>query len=81
MSGMEELRRAQNDLNEHILNHSYATLHEFYNLIGLPTTKYASEVGWNTSQLLEIKFSSCIAEDGRPCITIEYNAYPIRDYY
>lgn len=80
-SNMEALRKAQNDLNAVILNHQYATLHEFYKLIGLAPTKYASEVGWNTSQMCELKFSTVMSEDGRPCISIDYAPFPIRDYY
>jgi Family of unknown function (DUF6353) len=80
-SDMESLRKAQNDLNQMILHHSYATLSDFYELIGLPATVYSMEIGWNTSELCELKFSTCLAEDGRPCISVEYSAYPIRDYY
>jgi Family of unknown function (DUF6353) len=80
-SDMESLRKAQNDLNQMILHHSYATLSDFYELIGLPSTTYSMEIGWNTSELCELKFSTCLAEDGRPCISVEYSAYPIRDYY
>ena len=80
-SDMESLRKAQNDLNQMILHNSYATLSDFYELIGLPSTTYSMEIGWNTSELCELKFSTCLAEDGRPCISVEYSAYPIRDYY
>lgn len=80
-SDMEHLRKAQNDMNYQILNDTYATLHDFYKMIGLPPTRYSSEVGWSSSQLLEIHFATCLSENGRPCISIDYSSYPIRDYY
>lgn len=80
-SDMEALRKAQNDLNQMILHDSYATLYDFHTLIGLPPTAYSGEIGWNTSSMCELKFSTCLSEDGRPCISVEYAAYPIRDYY
>jgi hypothetical protein len=80
-SDMEALRKAQNDLNVVILNNQYATLHEFYKLLGLPATKYSSEVGWNSSELCDLRFSTVMSEDGRPCISIDYSPFPIRDYY
>lgn len=80
-SDMESLRKAQNDINQQIINNMYATLHEFYTLVGLPPTAYSSEVGWNASALCELTFSATLAEDGRPCIAIDYSPFPIRDYY
>jgi hypothetical protein len=80
-SDMESLRKAQNDLNHMIINNTYASLHEFYEMIGLKPTAYSSEVGWNSDDLLELKFTACMSEDNRPCISIEYSTFPIRGYY
>lgn len=79
-SDMEKLRKAQNDLNEQLINNVYASLGDFYNLIGLPATPYSEEVGWNTDKLLEITFSSVLI-DGVPCIALEYSVSPVRDYW
>lgn len=81
MSDMEKLRRVQNDLNHTILHYMYASLHDFYESIGLPPTKYSSEVGWTNDAMLDMKFSTCLSEDNRPCISIGYVTYPVRDYY
>lgn len=80
-SDMETLRKAQNDLNYVIIQQSYGTLHEFYEMIGLPPTPYSSEVGWTNLHPFELSFSAVLATDGRPCIAIDYAVYPIRDYY
>jgi len=80
-SNVEALRRAQNDINQQILSSNYATLHEFYELIGLPSTLYSSEVGWNNANMLDLEFSTVLSEDGKPCLSVNYRTYPIRGYY
>lgn len=80
-STMEDLKKAQNDLNYRILNDSYASLSDFYNLIGLSSTKYSDEVGWKSYEPLELQFSTTLADDMRPCLAINFNIEPIRNYY
>jgi Family of unknown function (DUF6353) len=79
-SNVESLRKAQNDINHAIIHDLYASLSDFYNKIGIPTTSYSNEVGWNLDDMLEIDFSAVIAEDGRPCICIDYKFSPVRGY-
>jgi hypothetical protein len=78
---METVRRAMNDINNKVNNHNYASLTDFYDLIGLPATSHSEEVGWNLDKLMDIEFSAVIAPDGRPCISLNYNNAPIRGYY
>jgi hypothetical protein len=79
-SDMESLRRAENSLNKLILDNMYASLNDFFELIGLPRTSYGEEVGWNLDHLMEIAYSSVLAEDGTPCISIGYKILPKADY-
>jgi hypothetical protein len=79
-SDMERLRQAQNDLNKLLIDNVYASLTDFYELIGLPGTPYSNEVGWNTENLLELSFSSTLAE-GVPCIAVDYSVTPVREYW
>lgn len=80
-SDMESLKKAQNDLNYRILHHSYASLSDFYERIGLPATSFSEEVGWSSDQQLELLFSTCLSQDGRPCIAIDFDVSPIRGYH
>lgn len=77
---VEALRRVQNDINAQIIESMYASLYEFYNLVGLPTTEYSYEVGWNIDNKLELEFSTVLSEDGRPCVSVGYHIWPIRGY-
>lgn len=79
-SDMESLKKAQNDLNYQVNNNYYASLSDFYDLVGLPRTETSDELGWNSDELLELDFSTTLASDGRPCLSFTYNAKPIRGY-
>ena len=75
-SDAETIRRAQNDINAIVINDMYATLTQFYDLIGLPPTAISSEIGWNTDRLLEVLFNVCLSEDKLPCLSISFSTSP-----
>lgn len=72
-SDMETLRKAQNDLNDKLLKHDYATMSDFYYMIGLPPTGVSSHHGWESTKQMALVFSTTLSDDNRPCITFEYN--------
>jgi hypothetical protein len=79
-SSMEDLKAAQNNLNYQINNNYYASLSDFFDLIGLERTKLSDEVGWNSDELLEVNFSTAITEHHKPCLVLDFKVVPIRDY-
>lgn len=72
-SSMEVLMSAQNKVNAKLLRNDQASLSDFYELIGIPETSDSDEVGWTTPQLMELKFSSVLSRDGRPCLVFNYD--------
>jgi len=80
-SSMEELKKAQNDLNHRILMDNHASLSDFYDMLGLEHTQDADDIGWNVDKLLEIEFSTCISPDQKPAISIRYRVEPIRGFH
>lgn len=70
---METLRRAENEMNAKMLQEDQATLSEFYDFIGLPHTSYSDYTGWNSYKLMELRFSTILSDDNRPCIAFEYS--------
>lgn len=69
----ETIRRAQNSLNDHLLKHDYASLDDFYYLIGLKPTSTSSEIGWKSTRLMELEITTVLSNDGRPCLAFDYN--------
>jgi hypothetical protein len=63
---------------QHILGS--ASLNDFYDELNIPRTEVGDILGWNVDNLLEINIGSCIAEDGRPAVVIDYLTRPIYEY-
>lgn len=80
-SNMESIKKAQNDTNYEILNNMYVSLSEFYNRVGLPSTGFSDEVGWNSDNLLELHFSSVMTPDDRPALGFTFHVEPVRKFY
>lgn len=80
-SDMETIKQAQNNLNHHILNNVYASLNDFYDMIGLSRIKTGDEIGWNSDKLMEIYFSTTMSDDQKPCIAIDFSVEPVRNYF
>lgn len=79
-SDMETLRKAENDINRQVIHDGFASLGDFYDLVGLPKTSVSDEIGWTSEKPLEIHFSSVLSNDNIPCISIEYRGVPIRHF-
>lgn len=79
---VESVHQAVNELNRQVNMHGYATLTDFYDLLGLPKIKESDELGWNSDQLLEIYLAAAMHDNGKqPVLAIEYRVVPSRDYF
>lgn len=87
-SDIETIRKAVNDINQECLHHENASLNEFYDKIGLPPTTMGEDFGWRSDALMDVHYSSHIAQTssnvskaGEPALSIEYLTTPIKGYY
>jgi hypothetical protein len=81
LSDMETMRRAMNDINYQVNNDYYASLTDFYNLIGLDPTSMSDDFGWNADKLLDLDFNTVLTPSGKPCLTINFRVVPTRGYH
>lgn len=81
LSDMEALRRAQNDVNQQLLGDSWISLNELYSYMGLRGTKLGETLGWIPDNMIEMRFTSMLAENGEPCLVVEYETEPKADYW
>lgn len=80
-SDIDTIKKAVNEINSSMIRDDYASLNEFYDEIGLPHTEVGGSLGWNINDgLLEVYFSSKIADDGTPCIVMSYENQPKHGY-
>lgn len=80
-SDINTIKKAVNVINRNIITDMYASLNDFYDLIGLNPIDVGYDLGWNIDDgEIDIYFSSQLAEDGTPCLVIGYSVAPKYDF-
>lgn len=80
-SDRDEIERAVTRLNREIIIEGYASLNVFYGFLGLSLTDIGDDLGWRIDDgEIKIEYGTTMADDGTPCITIEYNIMPKANY-
>lgn len=80
-SDIERIKKAENIINSLLLREDYVSLNDFYYELGLKRTKQGDELGWYINDgLIDMGFSSHLADDGTPCVVLDYHVAPRYDY-
>lgn len=82
-SDIETIRTAVNDINEQMLTQDYVSLNDFYDKLNLSPIDIGDNLGWNiwTDRQLRVDFTSKLADDGRPCVVLQYDVAPRYDFW
>lgn len=80
-SDIEKVRSAVNDINFQVINDDYASLTDYWSLLGIGNTDFSDDVGWNTDKKLECDYDSDLADDGTPCLVVTFKTLPKPRYY
>jgi hypothetical protein len=78
-SEMERVRKIQNDLNHRLLTgqEAYLPLNSFYYDLGIHGIDAGEDIGWSFDEgMLDINFTTKIADNGVPCVVIQYKIQP-----
>lgn len=82
-SDIEEVKSVFNKLNRRLMSEMYISLNDLYYELNLRPVdaSFGDELGWNLDGgLIDPYFSAQIADDGRPCIVINYRIAPRYGY-
>jgi hypothetical protein len=81
-SDIDLIKKAENTLNKQMLHDlcGCVSLNEFYDELGLNHIGVGDELGWNVDRLIDVRISSQIADDGRPCIVVGHENSPFYEY-
>ena len=74
-SDIEQIKKVVNYLNKDMLRDMFGTisLNEFYDELELERIDLGDELGWRVDKgPIEIDFTSKIADNGKPCIVLDY---------
>jgi len=80
-SNKQTLQNAEIKINQRIIHENYASLNDFYHLIGLEDTDMGEELGWTTDMLLDLEFSATLDSEDNPCLSFRYSAQPVRNFH
>ena len=82
-SDIEKIKKVENEINYTLRNDDYISLNYLYDRLGLANTSIGEDLGWNIDRdgYLEFNFGSHIADNGQPCIVLDYNVAPKYDYW
>lgn len=80
-SDIDKLKKVENELNRRMRDEMYISLNDFYYEIGLNPTSIGDDLGWNIDHgYIELSFSSQLADEGTPCLVIDYRVAPRYEY-
>lgn len=80
-SDVEKINKAVNEINKRILHDYYASLNDLYSELGLYHVSLGDRMGWNSDMgLIEVHYSAQVADDGRPCLVIDFDKAPKYDF-
>lgn len=76
-SDIDRIKRAENAINKQLLDEMYVSLNDLYDELDLDHTKLGDELGWKIDDgLVELYFSSQLADDGTPCVVMDFTRAP-----
>ena len=80
-SDIDLINRAMTKINREIVINMYASLNDFYAELGLSPVEMGYDLGWNIDDgTIEREPSSQLADDGTPCLVIDYSIQPKYNY-
>lgn len=79
-SDADKIRRAELELKATIFRDMFVDHNAFYSLLGLEDVLIGEALGWNIEHVPEIRFSSHLAPDGTPCLSVRFTYLPKVDY-
>lgn len=80
-SNIDKIKKIENELNRRMRDEMYISLNDFYYELGLNGSSMGEDLGWNIDDgYIDLNFSSQLAEDGTPCLVINYQLEPRYDY-
>jgi hypothetical protein len=78
-SSMEEIMRAENEVNRQMIYADSATVSDLYHELGLEETELSGVLGWNVDNKLTIVVTGVVTEDDKPALYMDVSPKPFPD--
>lgn len=82
LSDIDQIKRVEYALNEMMFVTDYVSVNDLYDELGLAHTSVGDDLGWclHRDGKAKFDFSARIADDGRPCLVLDYWVAPKYGY-
>lgn len=75
-SDINSIRRAENDTRQQLYGDLRVSLNEFFDFLKIPRTELGDEMGWNSDEPIELRFTSSLTSNGTPVLVVDHNKKP-----
>ncbi len=77
-SNIDKLKKIENKVNKDLFSSMWISLNDVYYEMGLPPISIGDDIGWSidSDKIIEFNFSTFLAEDSEPCITVNFEVEP-----
>lgn len=75
----QSVRAAVNDLNHDLMSWNWVSLNDLYSRIGLPTIRMGDNMGWDSDELIELRFRPLLSTNGTQYIQLGHVVQPKPD--
>lgn len=80
-SDIETIRKMQNDMvYASLMRWGYISLNQWCNAIGLTDVAIGDDIGWDNDNVLDVAYSTMMAENNQPCVVLNYRNLPNGDF-
>lgn len=79
-SDIETIRQKANDLNRDLRTTMWASYSDWYDVLELKSYKGYSDIGWSCDSGIDVVFDAAVADNGEPCIVMDYCVGPTSDF-
>lgn len=80
-SDIDKINKCVNEINKRLNHDYYVSLNDLYCELGLEPIQLGYVLGWNSDMgLIELEYGSQLADDGTPCLVLDFMKSPKYDY-
>ena len=82
-SSMEQIKRAEAEINNELFDTQNASVSEFYDKIGLPPTTLSDQLGWTAFDegSIEFEITTGVTDNNEPCLVITPSRTPEPNFH
>jgi hypothetical protein len=79
-STVERIQSVVNLINASLNHDGTATLGDFYRHLDMDVPAFSETLGWNSDRLMDVRISSTVLHETKPCLTVSFRDDPLPDY-